>query len=100
MATTRRIARERKLKRMSADLTTRNKLKAIIKSPNSTPDEVLTAVLNLQKRPVDESPIRARRRCQICGRSRGVYRKFELCRCCIRKYAMLGMIPGLVKSSW
>ncbi|MCC7291772.1 MAG: type Z 30S ribosomal protein S14 [Phycisphaerales bacterium] len=40
------------------------------------------------------------RRCQLCGRSRAVYRKFKLCRLCFRKLAHKGEIPGVRKSSW
>lgn len=40
------------------------------------------------------------RRCQICGRSRAVYRKFKLCRLCFRKLAHKGEIPGVRKASW
>jgi small subunit ribosomal protein S14 len=39
-------------------------------------------------------------RCRICGRPRGYMRKFEMCRCCFRKYASEGLIPGVTKSSW
>ncbi|MDD3818947.1 MAG: type Z 30S ribosomal protein S14 [Actinomycetota bacterium] len=39
-------------------------------------------------------------RCIQCGRSRGFYRKFGLCRICLRKMAHEGKIPGLTKSSW
>jgi small subunit ribosomal protein S14 len=44
--------------------------------------------------------VRVRNRCKVCGRSRGFYRKFELCRICLRKYALQGEIPGVTKSSW
>ena len=44
--------------------------------------------------------VRHRNRCKVCGRSRGYYRKFELCRICLRKYALAGDIPGVTKSSW
>lgn len=40
------------------------------------------------------------RRCEICGRSRAVYRKFRMCRICFRKFANEGMIPGVKKASW
>ncbi|MDD5629915.1 MAG: type Z 30S ribosomal protein S14 [Elusimicrobia bacterium] len=43
---------------------------------------------------------RQHNRCQICGRSRAVYRDFGLCRICFRKMAHLGQIPGVKKSSW
>lgn len=39
-------------------------------------------------------------RCNICGRSRGYYRKFELCRLCFRKLSLEGLIPGVRKASW
>ncbi|MFN8187742.1 MAG: type Z 30S ribosomal protein S14 [Gaiellales bacterium] len=39
-------------------------------------------------------------RCSRCGRPRSVYRKFGLCRICLRQLAHLGMIPGMTKSSW
>lgn len=39
-------------------------------------------------------------RCFICGRPRGYFRKFGLCRICLRKLAHEGKIPGLTKSSW
>lgn len=40
------------------------------------------------------------RRCQLCGRVRGVYRKFRICRICLRALAAEGMIPGMKKASW
>ena len=40
------------------------------------------------------------RRCRVCGRKRGYYRKFELCRICIREIAGRGELPGVTKSSW
>lgn len=39
-------------------------------------------------------------RCRRCGRSRAVYRKFGLCRVCLRELAHQGFIPGMTKSSW
>lgn len=40
------------------------------------------------------------RRCEVCGRSRAVYRKFRLCRVCLRQMANQGLIPGVKKASW
>lgn len=40
------------------------------------------------------------RRCQICGRQRAVYRKFKICRICLRNMASEGLVPGLKKASW
>jgi len=39
-------------------------------------------------------------RCRRCGRSRGYFRKFGLCRICLRELAHEGLIPGVTKSSW
>ncbi len=39
-------------------------------------------------------------RCTRCGRPRGYFRKFGLCRICLRDLAHEGVIPGLTKSSW
>ena len=44
--------------------------------------------------------VRAYTRCQRCGRPRAVYRKFGLCRICLRELAHQGFIPGMTKSSW
>ena len=43
---------------------------------------------------------RVRNRCRLCGRPRGYYRRFGLCRICLREEALKGNIPGLAKSSW
>ena len=40
------------------------------------------------------------RRCQLCGRPRAVYRKFRICRICLRNLAHEGKVPGLKKASW
>jgi len=39
-------------------------------------------------------------RCGRCGRPRAYYRKFDLCRICMRTLALEGKIPGMTKSSW
>lgn len=44
--------------------------------------------------------VRQRNRCKVCGRPRGYYRKFDLCRVCLRKLALEGQVPGVTKSSW
>lgn len=44
--------------------------------------------------------IRHRSRCLRCGRPRGVYRKFALCRICFRNLALQGYLPGVTKASW
>jgi len=43
---------------------------------------------------------RIQTRCQLCGRPRAVYRKFRVCRICLRNLAHQGKVPGLKKASW
>jgi small subunit ribosomal protein S14 len=43
---------------------------------------------------------RAYTRCRKCGRPRAVYKKFGLCRICLREMAHAGELPGVTKSSW
>lgn len=78
----------------------RAELKAIISNPQSTPDEQLAALEQLQKQPRDASPVRVVSRCRVTGRGHGVYRKFGLGRNKLREAAMRGEVPGMVKSSW
>ncbi len=44
--------------------------------------------------------VRAYTRCQRCGRPHSVFRKFGLCRICLREMAHRGELPGVHKSSW
>ncbi len=95
------IARENKRKRLVSNARKRRaELRATIKSPHVTYEERMEAVVKLNKSPRDESEVRIRTRCQICGRPRAVYRKFGLCRIHLREAAMRGDVPGLVKASW
>ena len=58
-----------------------------------------TAWIVKAKRPPKYSS-RVVRRCELCGRSRAVYRKFRICRLCLRQLAHEGKIPGMRKASW
>jgi small subunit ribosomal protein S14 len=75
-------------------------LKDIVRNPNISDEEREDARLKLQKLPRDASPVRVTRRCRITGRPHAVYRKFGLSRHKLRKAAMRGDVPGLVKASW
>ncbi|MDO9529767.1 MAG: type Z 30S ribosomal protein S14 [Syntrophales bacterium] len=44
--------------------------------------------------------VRKYTRCPLCGRARAYYRKFDMCRLCLRKLSLAGEIPGMIKSSW
>jgi small subunit ribosomal protein S14 len=101
MAKTNMVEREKRRARLVKKYATkRAQLKEIIRSPKSTPEQRLAAQVALTQQPRDASRNRQRNRCQITGRSRGVYRKFGLSRSKIRELAMRGEIPGLGKASW
>jgi len=101
MAKTNMVEREKRRARVAKKYAAkRAQLKEIIRSPKSSPEQRLAAQAQLQTQPRDASVSRQRRRCQITGRSRGVYRKFGLARTKIREVAMRGEIPGLGKASW
>lgn len=74
-------------------------LKKIIKT-SSDIDDVLNAQDKLNKLPTNASPTRLNRRCEQCGRPRSVFRKFKLCRICLRKELMFANVTGGRKSSW
>jgi ribosomal protein S14 len=44
--------------------------------------------------------VRAYNRCPLCGRPRAYYRKFDMCRICLRNLSLKGEVPGVIKSSW
>jgi small subunit ribosomal protein S14 len=44
--------------------------------------------------------VRNYNRCPLCGRPRAYYRKFDMCRICLRKLSRNGELPGVIKSSW
>lgn len=75
-------------------------LKAIASDSSLTNEERFKARLKLAKLPRNSSKTRVRNRCQITGRPRGTYRKLKVSRIALREMAALGLIPGMVKSSW
>ena len=77
-----------------------DKLKKIVKSSSASDEERSAAQQKIQTLPVNSLAIRHRRRCRNCGRPRGVYRKFALCRIHLREALMNGNVPGGRKASW
>lgn len=51
----------------------------------------------LNKMPKNSSGVRIRNRCILTGRGRGVIRKYRLSRIMLKKYCLLGYVPGIVK---
>lgn len=78
----------------------RAELKAVIRSPRSTPEAKAAAVSALQAMPRDASRTRVRNRDAIDGRPRGYVRAFGLSRIRLRELAHRGELPGVRKSSW
>ncbi len=101
MAKVSMIEREKKraalVKKFSAK---RAALQAIIDDQSKSDEERYQARLAVQKLPRNASPTRARNRCTLTGRPRGVFSKFGLGRNKLREYAMRGEVPGLTKASW
>jgi small subunit ribosomal protein S14 len=89
-----RVVAEEKRMRLA-----RSKWKEVAVDPNVPAAERMHAqeMLTLTRR---FSAVRVKRRCEVNGRSRGVYRRFGMCRNVIRKLLMDGMFPGGQKSSW
>jgi len=54
----------------------------------------------LARLPRDASPTRIRNLCALTGRSRSVYRKFNVSRIKLRELALQGKVPGMRKASW
>jgi small subunit ribosomal protein S14 len=95
------VNRERKRALLAARYAgKRAALKATIADMDVTPEEREAARIKLQKLPRDSSPSRGRNRCRLTGRPHGYYRKFGLARNELRRLAMEGHVPGLVKASW
>lgn len=96
-------ARDIKRKKLSNNVhvrAARKTLKDIVVDINKSYEEKMEAVAKLSQRNRNESPCRVRNRCRFCGRSRGVYHKFGLCRIHLREAMMRGDVPGMVKASW
>ncbi|QNP39928.1 30S ribosomal protein S14 [Lysobacter solisilvae (ex Woo and Kim 2020)] len=101
MAKTSMVNREVKRKKLNKQHgAKRLALKKIISSTTASYEEKIEAATKLQKLPRDSSESRQRNRCELSGRSRGVYRKFGLGRNMLRKATMNGDVPGLRKASW
>lgn len=95
-----RDIKRKKLSNNSFVRKAREALKKVIIDVNLPYEERMQAVAKLSMRKRNESPIRVRNRCRFCGRSRGVYHKFGLCRIHLREAMMRGDVPGMVKASW
>jgi small subunit ribosomal protein S14 len=101
MAKTSSINRNEKRRKMAKGADAKRKrLKAIIAKKDTPMDERFAAVLKLAEMPRNSAKVRIRNRCEVSGRSRSYYRKLKMSRIALRELSNLGMVPGMVKSSW
>jgi small subunit ribosomal protein S14 len=78
----------------------RQRLKAIANDETLNVEERFAARLKLAELPRNSSAVRLRNRCEISGRPRAYTRKMKISRIAVRELGSMGLIPGLVKSSW
>ena len=78
----------------------RQDLKKKIMQKDLSMEERFKLQAKLSELPRDSAKVRLRNRCELTGRTRGVYRKFGLSRIKLRELTMSGNLPGMVKSSW
>ncbi|MCZ4299439.1 30S ribosomal protein S14 [Henriciella barbarensis] len=95
------IEKNEKRRKMVAQYAARRaKLKAMAMDEDLPLEDRFKARLKLAELPRNSAPNRVRNRCQVTGRPRGYYRKMKMSRIALRELGSLGMVPGLVKSSW
>ncbi|HIG23094.1 MAG TPA: 30S ribosomal protein S14 [Henriciella marina] len=95
------IEKNEKRRKMVAQYAARRaKLKAMAMDEDLPLEDRFKARLKLAELPRNSAPSRVRNRCQVTGRPRGYYRKMKMSRIALRELGSLGMVPGLVKSSW
>ena len=90
----------RRKKLVARDLKKRDALKAVISNRETALDERVQAVMKLAEMPRNGAKVRIRNRCEVTGRPRAYYRKLKMSRIALRELGNLGLVPGLVKSSW
>jgi small subunit ribosomal protein S14 len=78
----------------------RKALKAVIMNQELPMEERFRAQLKLASLPRNSAAVRIRNRCEVTGRPRAYYRKLKMSRIALRELGALGLVPGLVKSSW
>lgn len=78
----------------------RLRLKKVSLDKKVTVEERFLASMRLAQMPRNSSKTRIRNRCTLSGRPRGYYRKLGVSRIALRDLASMGLVPGMVKSSW
>ncbi|QDY99619.1 30S ribosomal protein S14 [Nitratireductor mangrovi] len=91
---------KRRRKLVARHAAKRAELKALVMNRELPMEDRFRAQLKLAAMPRNSSKVRIRNRCEVTGRPRAFYRKLNMSRVALRELGSLGLIPGLVKSSW
>lgn len=94
------IERERKRNILITKYATKRETLLLEIKQASSMEEKLSLHRKLQQLPRNSATVRYHNRCTITGRPRGYFRDFGLSRHVLREYALQGLLPGVVKSSW
>ena len=101
MAKTSSVEKNNRRRKMTAKFAKkRAELKSVVMNRETTPEDRIQAVMKLASLPRNGAKVRFRIRCDVTGRPRAYYRKLKMSRVSLRELGNLGLIPGLVKSSW
>jgi small subunit ribosomal protein S14 len=101
MAKTSAVEKNKKVRKTVALFASkRQTLKDVIMDQSLPIEERFKAQLKLSQLPRNSSKTRIRNRCEVTGRPRAYYRKLKMSRIALRELGSLGLVPGLVKSSW
>jgi small subunit ribosomal protein S14 len=95
------VLRNEKRKKMAAkQFALRAELRKKAIDMKLSDEERDAARMKLHSLPRNGAKERIRNRCQLTGRSRGVYKRFMISRIVFREMAHKGLLPGVTKSSW
>lgn len=101
MAKTSSVEKNNRRRKMAKQYASkRARLKAVVQNKELSIEERFAAQLKLAELPRNSAKTRIRNRCEVTGRPRAYYRKLKMSRLALRELGNLGLIPGLVKSSW
>ena len=101
MAKTSSIEKNERRRKLTARYAAKRKaLKAVIMDQKKPLEERFQAQLKLAALPRNGAKVRIHNRCEVTGRPKAYYRKLRMSRIALRDLGSIGLIPGLVKSSW
>ena len=95
MNTTRRA--ERAEEKLASERTTASRVPRLAKSERI---KMAKKALVQKQQKTPKFKVRGYTRCRRCGRARSVYKRFGLCRVCLREMVHAGEVPGVTKASW